>query len=166
MARRVFYSFHYKPDNWRVSQIRQIGAIEGNSPASDNDWEKIKDDGDDAIKKWIDGQLTGRSCAVVLVGSNTAKRKWIEYEIATAWNANKGVVGICIHHLKDVAGEQSDKGLNPFDYITFNSDTNKKLSSVAKLYDPPYVDSTKVYDHIKNNIAAWIDEAIRIRSAL
>ena len=42
MARRVFYSFHYKPDNWRAAQVRNIGAIEGNNPASDNDWEAVK----------------------------------------------------------------------------------------------------------------------------
>ncbi len=35
MARRVFYSFHYVPDCWRTSQVRNIGAIEGNKPASD-----------------------------------------------------------------------------------------------------------------------------------
>jgi len=30
MARAVFYSFHYKPDNWRASKVRQMGALEGN----------------------------------------------------------------------------------------------------------------------------------------
>ncbi len=30
MARRVFYSFHYKPDVMRVSQVRNIGALEAN----------------------------------------------------------------------------------------------------------------------------------------
>ena len=30
MARKCFYSFQYKPDNWRVSKIRNIGTIEGN----------------------------------------------------------------------------------------------------------------------------------------
>lgn len=39
--RKVFYSFHYKPDNWRASQVRNIGAVEGNKPASDNDWEEV-----------------------------------------------------------------------------------------------------------------------------
>ena len=39
MARKCFYSFHYQPDNVRASQVRNIGAIEGNQPVSDNDWE-------------------------------------------------------------------------------------------------------------------------------
>ncbi len=28
MARRCFYSFHYKPDNARAAQVRNIGVIE------------------------------------------------------------------------------------------------------------------------------------------
>ena len=78
MKRKVFYSFHYKPDNWRASQVRNIGKVEGNSPASDNDWEEVTKDGDDAIQKWIDDQLKGRGCTVVLIGNKTAGRKWID----------------------------------------------------------------------------------------
>ncbi len=53
MTRRVFYSFHYKPDVMRVSQVRNIGALEANRPATDNDWETVKSGKDPAIKKWI-----------------------------------------------------------------------------------------------------------------
>ena len=42
MARRAFYSFHYIPDNWRASQVRNMGVVDGNKPATDNDWETIK----------------------------------------------------------------------------------------------------------------------------
>ncbi len=42
MARRAFYSFHYIPDNWRASQVRNMGVVDGNKPATDNDWEAIK----------------------------------------------------------------------------------------------------------------------------
>ncbi|MFH1515274.1 MAG: TIR domain-containing protein, partial [bacterium] len=81
MVRRVFYSFHYKPDNWRASQVREMGSIEGNKPATDNDWESITNSGEKAIQKWIDDSLSGRSCTVVLIGEKTAGRKWINYEI-------------------------------------------------------------------------------------
>src|SRR5713226_9302931 len=136
MARRVFFSFHYKPDNWRVSQVRNIGVIEGNRALSDNDWEAVKGGGDKAIKAWIDGQLYGRSCTVVLAGEKTAGRKWIKYEIEESWNAGKGVVGIYIHNLEDSNGNQSQKGRNPFDDIT--REGGKKLSTIVKVYDPQY----------------------------
>lgn len=162
MARRVFYSFHYLADAWRTSQVRNIGVIEGSKPASDNDWETIKKGGDKAIQRWIDDQLNGRSCTVVLIGKDTAGRKWINYEIVTSWNNKKGVVGIYVHNLKDASGKQANKGGNPFDAFTINSN-GKKLSSIVKAYDPPYSDSKSAYDHISNNISKWIEEAINIR---
>ena len=60
MARKCFFSFHYLPDCVRASQVREIGTIEGNSPARDNDWETIIGGGDDAIKRWIAGQMEGK----------------------------------------------------------------------------------------------------------
>ena len=114
MARKTFFSFHFKPDNWRVSQVRNAGVLEGNPPVSDNDWEKITGQGEAAIKKWIADQMSGRSCAVILVGANTASRKWVNYEIDAAWRRGMGVVGVHIHGLKDSSGDQCDKGSNPF----------------------------------------------------
>lgn len=55
------------------------------------------------------------------------------------------------------------KGANPFDSIGYGN-TGKKLSSVVKAYDPPYFSSTDVYNHIKDNLQAWVDEAVAIRA--
>ncbi len=164
MARKVFYSFYFKEDNWRASQVRNIGVIEGNQPVSDNDWEQIKRGGDDAIKRWINEQLNGRSCTIVLIGTNTAGRKWIKYEIEKSWNDDKGLLGIYIHNLKDKEGNQSTKGRNPFDDFTMKRD-NSKFSSIVRTYDPPYTDSKKVYEYIQNNIESWVEEAIKIRNS-
>ena len=91
MTRRVFFSFHYQRDAWRASQVRNIGVIEGNASATDNKWEEVKRGGDAAIRRWIDEQLTGRSCTIVLVGAETADRQWVKYEIEKSWNdGNKG----------------------------------------------------------------------------
>lgn len=161
--RRVFYSFHYKPDNWRASMVRNMGVVEGNKPASDNDWESITKKGDEAIQNWIDDQMSGRSCCVVLIGKNTAGRKWIKYEIGKAWNAGKGVLGIYIHNLKDSDEKQTTKGENPFEDFTMDRDSKTKLSSIVKVYDPPFTDSKKVYGYINNNLSDWIEKAIAIR---
>jgi hypothetical protein len=58
-------------------QVRNIGVIEGNNPVSDNDWETITNGGASKIQEWIDNQLKGRTCTVVLVGENTPGRKWL-----------------------------------------------------------------------------------------
>jgi hypothetical protein len=141
-----------------------MGVIEGNAPVSDNDWETITRGGDDAIRRWVAEQLEGKSCTVVLIGTNTAGRKWIKYEIEESWNDGKGVVGISIHNLQDRLRNQSAKGRNPFDDFTMKRDDVTKLSKIVKAYDPPYTTSTRVYDHIKENMEDWVDEAINIRT--
>ena len=163
MARRTFYSFHYKPDNWRASQVRNMGVVDGNRPCSDNDWETITKGGDDKIKKWIADQMDGKSCVIVLIGANTAGRKWINYEIVKGWDDGKGVVGVYVHNLLDSDKKQAAKGANPFASIRYGN-TGKMLSSIVKAYDPPYSSSTKVYDHIKTNLADWVEEAVEIRN--
>ena len=164
MARKCFYSFHYIPDNWRVSKIRNIGTVEGNKPASDNAWETVVGGGDKKIKEWISGQMKGRTCTVILVGSNTANRKWINHEIAESWNGGMGVLAIHTHNITDSKDKQSSKGANPLYYITHNA-TKNRLSTIAKCYDPPRSTSKGVYSCISDNIEDWIDEAITIRKA-
>lgn len=161
MARRVFHSFHYKRDVYRVAQVRNMGVIEGQPLLSSNDWEGVKRGGDSAIKRWIDEQMRGRSCVVVLIGSQTAGRKWVNYEIEKGWNRGKGLVGVYIHNLKDRLGNQSSKGANPFNGFNVSGTS---LSSIVKAYDSSRSTSTYVYAYIKNNLEGWVEEAIRIRS--
>jgi len=161
MTRKAFYSFHYVPDNWRASQVRNMGLIEGNKPVSDNEWETIVDGGDDEIQEWIDDQLYGRSVAVILIGAGTAGRKWINYEISKVWSDRKGVFGINIHNLKDRDGYQANKGSNPFSWFTIDG---VSMGNIVKTYDPPFSTSTYVYNHIKENMCDWIEAAIEIRS--
>ena len=158
MGRKVFYSFQYKNDVFRVQQVRNIGALEDNKPASANRWEEVKKEGEKAIKKWIDDNMQGRSCLVVLVGEETANRKWVRYEIKKAWEDGKGVVGIYIHNLKCMQNGTCSKGANPFTRFSVNG---KKLSDIVKCYNPS---PSNAYQDIKDNIEDWIEEAIEIRS--
>ena len=162
MARRVFYSFHYTPDNWRASQVRNIGVIEGNRPATDNDWETVTKGGDKAIKNWIADQMYGRSCTVVVVGTNTAGRKWINHEIIKSWDDGMGIVGIHIHGLRNRDKNVSNKGENPFASIGYGN-TGKKLSSIVKCYNPSGSNSRERYDWIQTHLSNAVEEAISIR---
>ena len=163
MKRRVFYSFHYKPDSWRASMVRNIGAVEGNEPATDNDWEAVKKGGDQAIKNWIGCQMKKRSCTVVLVGTNTARRKWIDYEIMKSWDDGMGVVGIRIHGLENQYSQVSSQGNNPFSHISIES--GESLSSVVECYDPDGRNSKERYAWIKERLSDAIEEAISIRKS-
>ena len=137
----------------------------------------MKRQGDAAIKKWIDDNMKNRSCVVVLIGTNTADRKWVKYEIKRAWETGKGIVGIYINRLKDQVGKQSLMGDNPFDKFfidkTFNNiaergeaanHNEKRLSSVCKAYSPSHLVSTNAYKDIAENIQDLVEEAINIRN--
>lgn len=161
MTRKCFFSFHYAPDNWRVSTIRNIGAIEGNPAALDNDWEEVIGGGDRTIENWINNQMQKRTCTIVLIGENTANRKWINYEIKKSWENRMGVVGIYIHGFKDSEGKTSHQGSNPFSVFNING---VNFSSIVKAYNPVGLDSKQKYKNVSENIESWIEEAIEIRS--
>jgi hypothetical protein len=161
MARKCFYSFEFKPDNWMVSTIRNIGAIDGSQSVSDNEWETITKGGDPKIEKWIADQMHGKSCTILLIGATTAGRKWINYEIIKTWNDKKGIFGIYIHNLRDGAQKTCSKGVNPFASINLGT---TPLSSIVNAYDPPYTDSKQVYKYIADSVESWVDNAIAIRA--
>jgi len=157
MAKKpIFYSFHFDNDVMRVQQIRNIGVIEGNEPVRPNEWETLQRSGDAAIEKWIRDNIKNKECVVVLVGEETANRKFVKYEIKQAWEQGKGLVGVYIHNINCPRNGKCTKGKNPFEQFTVGS---KKLSEIVKCYDP----GTDAYNNISNNIAALIDEAIKIR---
>ncbi|WP_202392138.1 TIR domain-containing protein [Pontixanthobacter gangjinensis] len=158
----MFFSFYYKADNWRVSTVKKMGAIEGQPLLSSNKWEEVKGGGDAAIKKWINDEMSGKSCLVVLIGASTAGRKWIDYEIKKAWDDGKGVVGVHIHGLKNSQEQQAAKGANPFAKFKIGDEA---MTKYAKSYDTPYTSSKYVYEYISENIAEWVEEAIRLRKA-
>ena len=156
--RRAFFSFHYQRDIIRVSRIRNSWVTRDREAAGFWDgatWESIKRQGDEAIKRWINTQLNGTSVTVVLIGAETAERKYVKYEIQQSHNNGKGLLGIYIHNMRDFSGQTSPQGRNPFEnfYITQNNQT-VYLSQIYSVYD-------WVTDDGYNNIGDWIESAAR-----
>ncbi len=122
MSRRTFFSFRYKNDNWRAAIVRNSWVTQDRIAAGFFDsviWESMKKETDTAIESWIDKQLNGTSVTVVLIGSNTYGRKWINYEMVSSNRRKNGMLGIYINKLEDSQGNTSSKGKNPFDYYKF-----------------------------------------------
>lgn len=170
MARRVFFSFHYAEDIWRVSQVRKSGVtkgVEANHPIDAAQWESIKRVGDAAVKRWIDQQLAGTSVTVVLIGSKTSTRPWVLYEIQRSLELKKGLLGITIHDLEDQHRRTSLPGQNPLDLVEvelaqtmgswrfYNPSVKTRASTIFKTYDWKWESGYL-------NFPAWVDEAARI----
>jgi hypothetical protein len=116
VARKVFFSFHYERDLWRVNVVRNSGMVEGVAAAGFNDqslWEETKKRGDEAIKRLIDAGLNGTSVTVVLIGAETASRKYVSYEIEKSVALWNGLLGVRIHNIKDRNGRTDPAGPVP-----------------------------------------------------
>jgi hypothetical protein len=157
MARAVFYSFHYERDSWRIQQILKMGALEGQPILNAQRWEEIKRRGRAAIEKWIAEQMAYKAAVVVLVGAETAKRPWVQYEIAYAWNRRRPLVGIRINGLEDATGKTDGPGGNPFAEVGLKG--GGTVGDYVPLHTPSGSDSQAVYASIKNNLTTWVDGA-------
>lgn len=163
MARRVYWSFYYTDDLSRIQQVINMGVVEGQAILTGQKWEEVEKGGDTAIKNWISNEMKGKTCLVVLVGTNTSKRPWVNYEIIKAWNDKLGVVGVHIHGLRDLNSQStSTKGASPFNGITIGGTT--PMGNIVTLYDPPGINSKAVYGSINDNLEKLVEAAITIRS--
>ncbi len=143
MARRVFFSFHYQRDLWRVNVVRNSGLVEGISAAGFHDaslWEETMKRGDDAIKRLIDNGLVGTSVTVVLIGAETANRKYVSYEIEKSIELGNGLLGIRINNLKDRDGRIDQAGAVPV--------------ALARVGAP-------VYTYEYGRLGQWVEDAYR-----
>lgn len=154
MARQTFFSFRYKNDNWRASIVRNSWVTQERKASGFFDsaeWEEVKRKTDSAIESWIDDQMKGTSVTVVLIGADTAEKKWIDYEITASHKRGNGMLGIRIHGIKNSQGKTALYGRNPFDKFEF-----KKGGQVI---------TYPVYDWITQdgytNMGLWIEAAAK-----
>jgi hypothetical protein len=146
MARKVFFSFHYQRDSIRAGQVRNSNVVTSHTIETSEfidaaKWESVKRNGDQAIKNWIASQLNGTSVTVVLIGSLTSQRRWINYEIEESKKRPNGLLGIYIHNCR-LFNESTDiKGANP-------------LPSGYNTYD-------WVNDNGRANLGTWVEAAAK-----
>lgn len=144
MARRVFFSFHYRYV-WKVNQIRSMPNITGTAAAGFQDaslWEEAKKKGDKNIKSMIDNALKNTSVTVVFVTYGASQRKYINYEIEQSLAKGNGLVAVQIHHLKDSNGKTGQPGAIP-PQIAANGFKAYKYTN-------------------KESLAKWIEEAAKL----
>lgn len=152
MARRVFFSFHYQEDIWRVNQVRNSWVVQKEENKKYNTrlfwdsslWEEVKKKGDSAIKSAINEGLQGTSVTVVLIGAHTYQRKYVKYEMGRSEARGNGLLGVYIGNLPDQGGNTSTNGPNPFHYV-----------SLDKTYPTYYWYGNNGYE----NFADWVEAA-------
>lgn len=186
MARRVFFSFHYQRDIFRVNVVRNAWVCEGGEEAGYWDaslWEKTRRQGDEALRRLIAFGLRGTSVTAVLIGAETWKRPWVHYEIEQSRKCGNGLLGIRIHNVKSIipgvrlqslfgtGGVTDAAGLNPF-MLHRMSGARRSLLDLAQPFGSsrnagdPSLDSVVpvwnwVEDNGYDNIGRWVETAAR-----
>lgn len=142
VAHRTFFSFHYERDVQRASVVRNSSKLKRSiNPEwiEASLWESAKATSHGAVKRLIDDGLKGTTVTAVLIGAETASRRWVNYEIDRSIDRGNGLIGIYIHNIKYFDGNADIKGINP-------------LPSGYRTYD-------WIYDDGFNNLGTWVDEA-------
>lgn len=160
MARRVYFAFHYQNDITRVNVVRNswlthkdrdsAGFFDGSL------WEKAKKTGDSAIQRMIKDGLDGTSVTVFLLGSETAGRPWVRYELEESYKRGNGMLGITIHGIKNFKGYNSTPGINIFNtfWVTDAGGQRRYLSDFYSVYD---WNANSGY----HNVGNWVEQAAK-----
>lgn len=157
MARKVFFSFHYENDITRSMVVRNSWVTQGKEAAGfidKADFEQIQRKGKKAVHDWIDQQLIGTSVTVVLIGSETLNRPFVQYEICESIKRGNAVIGVHINKIEDMrTSEQSPQGNT---HIAIGYDSTGKDVYFDKVADG-------IYDYVDQNgylnLGDWIEKA-------
>lgn len=105
MARRTFFSFHYKPDVHRAWNVRNTWVTQDRESAGffdDSVFESKQRTSDDALKRFLSDGLAGTSVTAVLFATQTAWRRWVRFELLKSFAEGKGILSVAIHSIKDL----------------------------------------------------------------
>ncbi len=131
MARFVFFSFAYDDvKNFKVNVVRHSWLINHSQETFTDGsiWEKEKTMGSTAIMNLIDKGMNKTSVTAVLIGDETANRRWVKYEIIKSFDKGNGILGININRIRGKHQAISSRGLNPLDRLAFQiSENGRKI---------------------------------------
>lgn len=159
MARRVFFSFHYDNDINRSMIVRNSWVTQGKEAAGFVDkatFEQVKRQGEAAVHRWINNQLEGTSVTVVLIGTETLSRPFVQYEICKSLQRGNAVIGVHINGIRDMHSLSTSLKGNVHTVIGYYD--NGTAAYFDEVCDGIY-DYT--YQNGYTNLGAWIEQAAK-----
>ncbi|MHB8416139.1 MAG: TIR domain-containing protein [Acidiferrobacteraceae bacterium] len=134
MARRIFFSFHYKRDINRAQIVQNHdiakNGVEQSGYYNHSLWEETKRKGDAALQALIKDGLERTTVTVVLAGAKTYSRPWVRYELIRSFLRGNGLLTIYINQIKNFAQETDVRGPNPLDYLYFELSQDGKSVTI------------------------------------
>ena len=122
-VRHTFFSFHYQPDNQRAEVVKNSWITKPDREAAgffnSSAFETKQRTSEDALKDFLTEQLKGTSVTCVLVGSQTALRPWVRYELFRSFHRGNGLLAVRVHSIRDWNKQCATVGANPFDQLAY-----------------------------------------------
>lgn len=160
MARRVFFSFYYENDLSRALVVKNNWALKENEESgfiNKGEFERIKRDGEESIRWWIDKQLAGTSVTVVLIGSETLDSEYVQYEIEKSYERGNAIIALKIGKVKNLSQKTS---ISQSVVKIVGKKANGELLWFDEIIDGEY-------DYIKNdgynNLEQWIENVDKVK---
>ncbi len=159
MARRVFFSFHYKDViEFRANVVRKHWVVKPDREEAGyfdaSIWEEAQKTNDLGLTRLINGALDNTSATCVLVGSQTYARPWVRYEIIKSICRGNRVFAVHINQIKGKDQLTKSNGPNPFDYLALKYSDDGKKVEVFEAKDGKWVAYAKLSGYALKNIAA------------
>lgn len=160
MARRVFFSFHYNDvSDFKVNVVRNSDALKRKGNAATfidkSLWEEARKKSPNALKELINGGLNGCGVTALLIGSGTADRRWVKYELVKSFTEGKGILAIHLNRIKSRTTRKiSRKGINPLSRLKVWVDDDCEKLYFLELKDRKWIsfkDLPEVNNRIKNS---------------
>jgi hypothetical protein len=112
MTRRHVFISHHHADDKKVDELSDLLNRSGNDvrnssvrmkPANQRRWDegRVKDE---TIRRLLRMKISWASAVVVLIGKDTHKRPWVDWEISQAAKQGKRIVGVYLQ-----GGTEADK---------------------------------------------------------
>lgn len=127
--RKVFFSFHYKPDVHRAWVVRNSWITKEDRTESGffdaSVFEAKQRESKDSLKNFLRDGMNGTTVTCVLIGTETALRPWVRYELVRGFHRGNGLFGIRIHNIKNLQKVTATSGPNPFDCLAYRVDGDR-----------------------------------------
>src|ERR1019366_2170566 len=132
MARRTFFPFHYKPDvskawivrNSWVTKVAQ-GQRDDAGFFDSSVFEAEQRESDDALKGFLRRGLENTTVTCILVGQQTALRRWVRYEIFRSFIRGNGLLAVRINSIASLNSPATLAGSDPFGSLAFWVDKDR-----------------------------------------
>jgi hypothetical protein len=132
MARRTFFSFHYKPDVSRAWVVRNSWVTKVAQGQRDDAgffdssvFESKQRESDDVLKAFLRDGLANTTVTCVLVGQQTTFRRWVRYEIFRSFICGNGLLAVRINTIASLKSPATSAGPNPFGDVAFWVDKDR-----------------------------------------